>query len=312
MHCSSLQLDCRQLHTSTLITTDAVVSVVEREFYYSSGWLFAGRWTGTHRQIARLSRPWPGDMGVRRLDAVHAALGCTHRGCAGAAAQPDQGGPTLPHVVVIGTGGTIAGSQRKEDAGTLGSYRAGTLAVGSLVTGLPQSELARHATVDHEQFLNIASPGITPAHWLALSRRINAILNDDSASPRVDGIVVTHGTDRLEETAFFLYLTVASSRPVVICGAQRPATGLSPDGPINLLSAIRVAASPQSIGMGAVVVMDDRIMSARECRKLYPRSGGFGVGDMGMLGGTRCRSSSQSFSLNTARFFRREPRMLVF
>ena len=76
---------------------------------------------------------------------------------------------------------------------------------------------------------NVASPAITPTHWLALSRRVNEILSD-ATGPKVDGIVVTHGTDRLEETAFFLYLTVASERPVVICGAQRPATGLSPDG----------------------------------------------------------------------------------
>jgi L-asparaginase len=184
--------------------------------------------------------------------------------------------------LVIGTGGTIAGAQQKEQQGTLGSYRAGSLKVGSLVSGLPQSELSKHAIVDSEQFLNVASPAITPSNWLALSRRINDLFAGPDAPA---GVVVTHGTDRLEETAFWLYLTVASDKPVVIVGAQRPATGLSPDGPVNLLSAIRVAAAPQSAGMGAVVVMDDRIMSARECRKLYPRVGGFGVGEgMGLLG----------------------------
>ena len=101
----------------------------------------------------------------RRLGSVHAALGGTHRGAAasaasaaaaagGAAAAADP--PALPHVVVIGTGGTIAGSQEKDVEGTLGSYRAGALAVGSLVAGLPQAELAKHATVDSEQFLNVA------------------------------------------------------------------------------------------------------------------------------------------------------------
>ena len=98
------------------------------------------------------------------------------------------------------------------------------------------------------------------------------------------GVVVTHGTDRLEETAFFLYLTVRSNKPVVVVGAQRPATGISPDGPINLLSAVRVAAAPQAVGKGVMVVMDDRILSAREVRKLYQRTGGFSGGEMGMLG----------------------------
>lgn len=196
--------------------------------------------------------------GRRRLASVHSALSC------GAADER----AALPHVTVIGTGGTIAGAQKQEQRGTLGQYRAGSLKVGSLVAGLPQVELSEHATVGSEQFLNVASPAITPAHWIALSRRINELFS--SPNPPA-GVVVTHGTDRLEETAFWLYLTVASDRPVVIVGAQRPATGLSPDGPVNLLSAIRVAASPLSVGMGALVVMDDRIMSARECRKLYPR-----------------------------------------
>ncbi len=209
--------------------------------------------------------------GRRRIASVHAALVCQ---CPAA--------PALPRVLVIGTGGTIAGAQKKDQQGTLGSYRAGSLAVGSLVSALPQSELSKHAIVDCEQFLNVASPAITPTHWLALSRRINDLFAGPDPPA---GVVVTHGTDRLEETAFWLYLTVAYDSPVVIVGAQRPATGLSPDGPVNLLSAIRVAAAPQSAGMGAVVVMDDRIMSARECRKLYPRVGGFGVGEgMGLLG----------------------------
>ena len=98
------------------------------------------------------------------------------------------------------------------------------------------------------------------------------------------GIVVTHGTARLEETAFFLYLTVRSDRPVVVVGAQRPPTGISPDGPINLLSAIRVAAAPQSRGKGVTAVMDDRIISARDVTKSYARGGGFDAAEMGTLG----------------------------
>ena len=95
---------------------------------------------------------------------------------------------------------------------------------------------------------------------------------------------MTHGTARLEETAFFLYLTIKSDRPVVVVGAQRPPTGISPDGPINLLSAIRVAAAHESRGKGVTAVMDDRIISARDVTKVYARGGGFEAAEMGMLG----------------------------
>jgi L-asparaginase/Glu-tRNA(Gln) amidotransferase subunit D len=117
--------------------------------------------------------------------------------------------------------------------------------------------------------------------WVGLARRINAVLRE---RPELAGVVVTHGTDRLEETAFFLYLTVRSDKPVVVVGAQRPATGLSPDGPVNLLAAVRTVVSPQAVGKGVMVVMDDRIISAREVRKQYQRVGGFDGGEMGMLG----------------------------
>lgn len=182
-----------------------------------------------------------------------------------------------PKVLVIATGGTIAGVQ--DSAGTLGRYRAGTLSAEAIIASVP--ELARFAEVEAEQFSNVASPLITPEQWVALSQRINTVLRE-----RADlaGVVVTHGTDRLEETAFFLYLTVRSPKPVVIVGAQRPATGISPDGPINLLAAVRTAAAPAAREKGVMVVMDDRILSAREVRKQYQRVGGFTVGEMGMLG----------------------------
>ena len=195
-----------------------------------------------------------------------------------AAAQPQPvPQPALPTVMVIATGGTIAGVQ--DAPGTLGAYRAGTRSVNEIVQSVP--EVARFADIETEQFSNVASTEILPSQWLMLSKRINQLFaeRDDLA-----GIVVTHGTDRLEETAFFLYLTVKSDRPVVVVGAQRPATGISPDGPINLLAAVRTAGSPEARGMGVMVVMDDRILSARESRKLYPRTGGFSTGEMGMLG----------------------------
>jgi L-asparaginase type II len=185
--------------------------------------------------------------------------------------------PRLPKVLLIATGGTIAGVQ--DAPGSLGSYRAGTLTAEQIIASVP--ELSKHAQIETEQFSNVPSTSITPAQWLALSKRIEQVLKDRDD---LAGVVVTHGTDRLEETAFFLYLTVRSNKPVVVVGAQRPATGISPDGPINLLSAVRVAAAPQAVGKGVMVVMDDRILSAREVRKIYQRTGGFSGGEMGMLG----------------------------
>lgn len=192
------------------------------------------------------------------------------------AQAPASSSPALPKVLIIATGGTIAGVQ--DAPGTLGGYRAGTLSAEQITESVP--ELTRFAQIETEQFSNVASGFITPTMWVSLSKRINAAL----ARSDLAGVVVTHGTDRLEETAFFLYLTVLSEKPVVVVGAQRPATGISPDGPINLLGAVRTAASPKAVNKGVMVVMDDRILSARESRKLYQRTGGFSTGDMGMLG----------------------------
>ena len=148
--------------------------------------------------------------------------------------QPNR---RLPTVLVIATGGTIAGVQ--DAPGSLGSYRAGTLTAEQIIASVP--ELSKHAQIETEQFSNVPSTSITPAQWLALAKRVEKVLRDRDD---LAGVVVTHGTDRLEETAFFLYLTVRSNKPVVVVGAQRPATGISPDGPINLLAAVRVAAAP--------------------------------------------------------------------
>jgi L-asparaginase type II len=184
--------------------------------------------------------------------------------------------PRLPRVLVIGTGGTISGEQAQP--GTLTPYEMKRSA-NDLVRAVPV--IAQYADVETEEFARISSPTITPEHWLKLANRINEVFRQ---RPELSGIVVTHGTSRLEETAFFLYLTVKSDRPVVMAAAQRPATGISADGPLNVLSAIRVAGSPAARGMGAMVVMDNRILSARDVKKAYARSGGFETGEMGMLG----------------------------
>jgi L-asparaginase type II len=193
-----------------------------------------------------------------------------------ASSAPAQDTPDLPKVRIVATGGTIAGEQQQP--GTLGGYEI-KKSVNEIVSLIPNVQ--RYAQVETEQFSNVASPSITPDHWLRLAQRINSILKE---RPDLAGIVVTHGTARLEETAFFLYLTIKSDRPVVVVGAQRPPTGISPDGPINLLSAIRVATASASRGKGVTAVMDDRIMSARDVTKVYARGGGFEGAEMGMLG----------------------------
>lgn len=182
----------------------------------------------------------------------------------------------LPHVLVLATGGTIAGEQR--DPGTQEGYEI-RRPVSEVVASVPEAK--KYASIETEQFSNIPSPNILPQHWLQMAKRINDLFHE-----RADlaGIVVTHGTARLDETAFFLNLAVHSERPVVIVGAQRPPTGISPDGALNLLAAIRVAASKDSRGKGALVVMDERILAARDAQKFYARSGGFDAGEMGMLG----------------------------
>ena len=182
----------------------------------------------------------------------------------------------LPHVLIIATGGTIAGEQG--EPGTLGGYEI-RKPIAEIVAQVP--ELKRYAQVETEQFANIPSANITPDQWLLLARRINTVFEK---RPEVAGVVVTHGTDRLEETAFFLHLTVKSDKPVVVVGAQRPPTGISPDGPINLLDGVRVAAAHDARGKGAMVVMDDRIISARDAQKMYARTGGFSAQEMGIIG----------------------------
>jgi L-asparaginase type II len=194
----------------------------------------------------------------------------------GALSVSAAGQTDLPKVLVLATGGTIAGEQR--EPGSLGGYEI-KKSVNEIVADVP--DLHKYAQIETEQFLNIASDGITPEIWLQLARRINEIFK---TRQDIAGIVVTHGTDRLEETAFFLDLTVKSRKPVIVVGAQRPSNGISSDGPLNLFSAVRVAASAEAPGKGVMIVMDQRILAARDAEKEYARSGGFVPDEMGMLG----------------------------
>jgi L-asparaginase len=159
-----------------------------------------------------------------------------------------------PGVVIYATGGTIAGSSKSNTDTT--NYKAGSLGVEVLINAVP--ELKNVASVSGEQIANVASGDVSQTILLKMAKAINAQLS----SPETHGVVVTHGTDTSEETAFFLDLTVKSAKPVVVVGAMRPATAISADGPMNLLEAVTLAASPSAENRGAMLVLNDRIASA--------------------------------------------------
>jgi L-asparaginase len=182
---------------------------------------------------------------------VAALLGCTTLAVAWPAPHAASQQQPAPRVLVIATGGTIAGQ-----AG------AGQLTGTQLVAAVPG--LADVATIEVEEFGRVGSSAMTPDHWLRLSRRVNEAMRAD---PGLAGVVVTHGTDTMEETAYFLHLTVEDTRPVVLVGSMRVSTAVSADGPANLLAAVRVVAAPDVGGHGVLVVLNDEIHSARDVRK---------------------------------------------
>jgi len=162
-------------------------------------------------------------------------------------------------VVVLATGGTIAGAGAS--SANSASYQAAKVPVDKLLAGLP--ELAGVADVRGEQVFQIASESFTNEHLLTLARRVAELTRRSD----VDGVVITHGTDTLEETAYFLNLTIPSSKPVVVVGSMRPGTALSADGALNLLNAVTVAASQESQNKGTLVVMNDEIHTGRDVTK---------------------------------------------
>lgn len=182
-----------------------------------------------------------------------------------------------PTIAILATGGTIAGSSGG-DLNT--SYKSGAIGVDKLISAVP--ELANIANIKGEQISNIGSQAMNNEVWLKLAKRVNEILSNNEA----DGIVITHGTDTMEETAYFLNLVVKSNKPVVMTGAMRNSDSLSPDGPLNLYNAVNVAMNKESAGKGVLVVMNDEIHSARDVTKMNttnvdtfksPNSGKIGV-----------------------------------
>lgn len=187
-------------------------------------------------------------------------------------------GADLPVVYVLSTGGTIAGQGASSTS--LTQYKAGALPGAALVKAVP--EIGAIADVRVEQIANIGSADMTIAIWLTLAQRIDQILTSE---PKTAGIVITHGTNTLEETAYFLNLTVRHEQPVVLVGSMRPSTAISADGPLNLLNAVRTAIAPEARGKGVLVVLNDEINAARDVTKTNTlRVETFRAPELGMLG----------------------------
>jgi len=181
-----------------------------------------------------------------------------------------------PKIVIVATGGTIAGaSAASTDAG----YQSGAVGVDLLIQAVPQ--MKDIADVTGEQIASIGSQDMNDDIWLKLGKRVNELL----ASADCDGVVITHGTDTLEETSYFLDLVVKSDKPVVLTGSMRPSTAMSADGPLNIYNAVAIAADPKARGRGVLVTVDDDIHSAHDIVKTHTTDvGTMSSGEVGLIG----------------------------
>lgn len=194
----------------------------------------------------------------------------------------------MKKIYVLATGGTIAGSAESDTATT--GYQAGAIGIETLLAAVP--EIRKIAEVSGEQIAAIDSKDMTQAVQLKLARRCNELL----AFEGVDGIVITHGTDTMEETAYLLSLLACTDKPIVLTGAMRPATAISADGPLNLLDAVRVAVSDEARDQGVLVVTNNQIDGAHDVTKTHttsvqtfqsPNGGSLGSVDDGVVRFTR-------------------------
>jgi L-asparaginase len=211
-----------------------------------------------------------GNMSRRRFDSVRRTgrlMVLTVVAVAGAqlraGAQTPQNGngngkDDLPTVVVLATGGTIAGAASTD---VQAGYTSGQVGVDQLLNAVPQAKKLAH--LKGEQISNIGSQDMNDEVWIKLATRVNELL----AMPDVTGVVITHGTDTIEETAYFLNLVVKSDKPVVLTASMRPSTALSADGPLNFYNAVAIAASKGAVGRGVLVVVNDWIHGASSLTK---------------------------------------------
>jgi L-asparaginase len=209
-----------------------------------------------------------------------------------------------PKVVILATGGTIAGAAASQtDAG----YKSGAVGVDLLIQAVPQ--LKDVAQVTGEQIASIGSQDMNDEVWLKLGKRVNELLSGDVA-----GIAITHGTDTMEETSYFLDLVVKSDKPVVLTGSMRPSTAMSADGPLNIYNAVAVAADPAARGRGVLVSQDDDIHAAHDIVKTHTtdvatmKSGEAGLVGAALFGKNtwyrrpvQAHTSKSEFSINGVR-----------
>src|SRR5678810_1289135 len=182
----------------------------------------------------------------------------------------------LPKVIILATGGTIAGAGAAADRA---GYTAGKIPIEDLIGSIPT--VKKIATITGEQIASVGSQDMTTEIWKKLAVRINEIAKNKEA----DGIVVTHGTDTQEETAYFLDLALTTDIPVVLTGSMRPATAISADGPKNLYDAITIAINPKSKGRGVLVSFNEGIFDARDVMKLSTtKTNAFGSPNTGPIG----------------------------
>ena len=165
-----------------------------------------------------------------------------------------------PRIRIIATGGTIAGVAASS---TNSAYTAGQVGVQTLIDAVPQ--IKELADISGEQFCNIGSQDMNDQVWLGLAKRINALLNNEG----YDGVLVTHGTDTIEETAYFLSLTVHSDKPVILVGSMRPSTAISADGPANLYNGVAALVDPASKGHGVMACMNNQLFEAKALIKTH-------------------------------------------
>jgi L-asparaginase len=169
-------------------------------------------------------------------------------------------GAKKPKVVIVATGGTIAGSA---ESNTAAGYQSGAVGVDILINAVPQ--LKDIAEVTGEQVASIGSQDMNDEVWLKLANKVNELL----AKPDIAGVAITHGTDTMEETSYFLNLVVKSDKPVVLTGSMRPSTAMSADGPLNIFNAVAIAADPTARGRGVLVAVDDDIHSGHDIIKTH-------------------------------------------
>lgn len=164
------------------------------------------------------------------------------------------------NITVIATGGTIAGAGESSFAS---KYSASKVSIDKIIKTIPN--ITKLANIKAEQFMQVSSQDMNNSLWLKLAKKVNDTLSKDS----VDGVIITHGTDTMEETAYFLNLVVKSTKPVILVGSMRPSTSLSADGNLNLYNAVALASSDEAINKGVLIIMNDRIYTARDATKFH-------------------------------------------